>query len=241
MDVEAGDTLPVVFVHGIRLSGSMWQPLSQVVGQHHPSAAPDLPGHGRRRGEPFTIETAVEAVADTIDQLGGRALLVGLSLGGYVGIATAARHPERVAGLVAMGCSARPTGTFAALFRQAAWVAGRYSEVANRLSARAFRRALPEPLAEAMVAGGLSCEVLPQVVNEVTRLDVLSELSAYPGRVCLVNGARDHFRADEHLFLDACRDGRLVVLPRRGHIDCLVEVERLAQIVTEQARMAFSA
>ncbi|GAB2953008.1 alpha/beta hydrolase [Micromonospora polyrhachis] len=237
MDVEAGGGLPVVFVHGIRVSGTMWQPLTRVVERHHPSAAPDLPGHGRRRGERFTIEAAVEGVADTIDQLGGRALVVGLSLGGYVGIATAARYPERVAGLVAIGCTARPVGTFAALFRQVAWLAGRYPEVANRLSARTFRRALPEPLAEAMVVGGLSCEVLPQVVDEVTRLDVLRELSTYQGRVCLVNGARDHFRADERRFLDACPDGRLVVLARRGHLDCLVEVEFLAGIVTEQAGM----
>ena len=235
MDVEAGAQLPVVFVHGLRVSGTMWQPLIRVVGQHHPSAAPDLPGHGRRRGEPFTVEAAVEVVADTIDQLGGRALVVGLSLGGYVGIATAGRYPDRVAGLVAIGCTARPVGAFAVLFRQVARLASWYPEVGNRLSVRAFRRVLPAPLAGAMVAGGLSCEVLPQVVDGVTRLDVLGLLSAYPGRVCLVNGARDHFRADERHFLDACRDGRLVVLPRRGHIDCLVEVEALAGIVTELA------
>jgi len=238
MEVEVGGTLPVVFVHGLRVTGTMWQPLRKVVEPAHPSAAPDLPGHGRRRGEPFTVEAAARVVADTIDQLGGRALVVGQSLGGYVGIAAAARHPERVAGLVAIGCTARPVGTFAAVFRQLAWLAGRYPEIANRLSAGGFRRVLPAPMAEAMVAGGLSCEVLPQVVAEVTRLDVLNELAAYPGRVCLVNGARDHFRADERRFLDACRDGRLLVLPGRGHIDCLVEVESLARIVTELAGTA---
>ena len=52
---------------------------------------------------------ALGAVGDAVDWLGGRALVVGLSLGGYVGIAHAARHPEQVAGLVAAGCSTQPT------------------------------------------------------------------------------------------------------------------------------------
>ncbi|MFI0904400.1 alpha/beta fold hydrolase [Streptomyces sioyaensis] len=54
----------------------------QQVHQEHRVHVRDLPGHGSRRGEPFTIAGAVAAVADAIDELGGRALLVGLSLGG---------------------------------------------------------------------------------------------------------------------------------------------------------------
>jgi pimeloyl-ACP methyl ester carboxylesterase len=48
---------------------------------------------------PYDMDAACEVVADCITELGGRALVVGLSLGGYVGIATAARHPALVAGL----------------------------------------------------------------------------------------------------------------------------------------------
>ncbi len=94
MKTEARDPLPVVFAHGTRVSGTMWRPVMQSVGAHRPVAASDLPGHGRRRGEPFTIDAAAAAVADTIDQLGGRALVVGLSLGGYVGIADAGLAPS---------------------------------------------------------------------------------------------------------------------------------------------------
>ena len=37
--------------------------------------AVDLPGHGARRGEAFTLDGAVEAVAAGIDDVGGRALV----------------------------------------------------------------------------------------------------------------------------------------------------------------------
>ena len=106
--------VPVVFVHGIRLSSAAWT--DQI--EHVESAASiDLPGHGRRRGERFTLSLAVQAVVDAIDE---RALVVGHSLGGYVAIAAAARHPERVAGLIANGSGTTfaPAGR---VFRE--WVA----------------------------------------------------------------------------------------------------------------------
>ncbi|MFD0901722.1 alpha/beta fold hydrolase, partial [Actinomadura sediminis] len=97
----------------------MWGPLAERLRERHRVAAPGLPGHGRRRGERFTMDGAVDAVAETIDALGGRALVAGLSLGGFVGIAAAARHPGRVAGLVAMGCTTRPAGFGRAVYRTA--------------------------------------------------------------------------------------------------------------------------
>ena len=106
---EPGPRLPVVFVHGLRTSRTMWRAqVAAVEALGHAAVAIDLPGHGRRRGERFTWGGAIDAVARGVDDVGGRALVVGLSLGGYVGIAHAARDPGQVAGLVAAGCSTRP-------------------------------------------------------------------------------------------------------------------------------------
>ena len=44
----------------------------------------------------------------------GRALVVGLSLGGYMAIETAEAYPDKVLGLVLAGCSAEPVGPSAA-------------------------------------------------------------------------------------------------------------------------------
>ncbi|MGW7486568.1 alpha/beta fold hydrolase [Streptomyces sp. NPDC054786] len=230
---EAG--LPIVFVHGTRVSATMWQPVIHAIGRRHPTAAPDLPGHGKRRGEPFSIPGAVEAVAEAVDELGGRALLVGLSLGGYVAIATAGAHPDRVLGAVAMGCTALPRGLFGAVYRGVARLAAGHPQEADRLSAFAFRRVLPRAQAHAMVAGGLSCEATPGVVKAVREMDPLASLSAYPGPVWLVNGERDHFRRSERLFLRACRDGRLVIRPGCGRITSLTDTTALTRQVLDAA------
>ncbi|GAT65313.1 hydrolase [Planomonospora sphaerica] len=225
--------VPIVFVHGIRVSATMWDPVRSRLGR--PSAAVDLPGHGSRRGEPFTMESAVQAVADAIEGVagsGGRAVVAGLSLGGYVGIAAAGRFPGRVAGLVAMGCTASP-GRRAGIYRSVASLAARDPGLANRISAYGLRRLLPGPAGEALVAGGLSCEVAPQVVEAVAGHDQLAALAAYPGRVWLVNGARDPFRADERAFLRACRNGRLIHLPRRGHLGVLAAPGPLARLLDD--------
>ncbi|GAA0941219.1 alpha/beta fold hydrolase [Actinocorallia libanotica] len=235
MSTRTDGRLPVVLLHGIRLSGTMWRQVAAAVAPHRPVRTPDLPGHGRRRGEPFTMDAAADAVAGVIDELGGRALVAGLSLGGYTGIATAARHPERVAGLVAMGCTLRPRGLAAACSRSAAGLAARHSRWADRLSVAGFRRTLPAPLADDVLAGGLSCEVMPQAVAAVEALRPPAPLAAYDGPVWFVNGERDPFRADEREFLHACRDARLTLLPRRGHVATLIETTQIARLVLDGA------
>jgi pimeloyl-ACP methyl ester carboxylesterase len=226
-------TLPVVLVHGIRVSGTMWDPvISQL---NRPAIAVDLPGHGTCRAERFTMDAATRTVAAAIDRLGGSALVAGLSLGGYVAIATAGRFPRRVAGLVAMGCSTANTASMAWVYRTAAALAGRFPEYANRLSAYGFRRALPKPVADAVLAGGVACEVMPEVVAALTAHDHLGALAAYPRPVWLVNGSRDPFRSDERAFLAACHDGRLIRLPRTGHVTTLADPTRLARLLEHAA------
>ena len=80
-------SLPVVLVHGLRTSRTMWRAQVEALQRvGHRAVAVDLPGHGTRIGEPFTLDAAVDTVADAIDEVGGPAVVVGLSLGGYVAI-----------------------------------------------------------------------------------------------------------------------------------------------------------
>jgi pimeloyl-ACP methyl ester carboxylesterase len=225
--------VPVVFLHGLRVSGSMWGPVARRVAAGRAVDVPDMPGHGGRRGEDFGVDAAVDAVTAAIDRVGGRAVLVGVSLGGYLAIATAARHPERVAGVVAMGCTTVPDRSSVLAYRALAAFIARGSGRGDRFSERAFRRMLPPDVAAAMVAGGIDGSVVPQVVQALAGFDVLGALRSYPGPVWLVNGEWDHFRRNEGAFLRACRQGRLAVWPRRHHLSCMADTDHLVRTVND--------
>ncbi|GLU48455.1 alpha/beta fold hydrolase [Nocardiopsis ansamitocini] len=228
--------VPIVLVHGLRISGSMWRPQVEALSaQGRTVVAPDLPGHGSRRGEAFTLGGAVEVVRDAIDSVGGHALVAGLSLGGFVSIATAAAYPDRVAALVATSCSARPANGLAHMYRIPAALLDRLPDKGLAVNQRFHRLTLPAGAAEAVLDGGLAMEAARAVIEEIVDLNVLDLLAAYPGTVWLINGARDHFRIHEKLFLDACVDGRLLVVPRAGHMVSLDQPETFTNIVADAA------
>lgn len=205
----------------------------------HRAIAPDLPGHGSLVGVPFWIETAVRQLASLIDrEAGGRALVVGLSLGGYVSMRLAASHPDKVAGLVLASCSADPRGISTLPYRVLAWlirVAGDRWYAA--LNAWLFRRTLPQAAAETQIRSGLYFATIPDVVDELVGRDVTAWLKGYPGPVLLLNGGRDPlFRRHERALLAACRSGRCEILPRASHLCNLDEPEGFALAILAFAR-----
>ncbi len=105
------DAPAIVFVHGTRVCRTIWTPQIEALGGEFHAIAIDLPAHGRRATEPFSLVAAGDAIAATIreEAAGGRAIVVGLSLGGYVAMDLAARHPDLVRGLVICGATAEPT------------------------------------------------------------------------------------------------------------------------------------
>ncbi|WP_017607754.1 alpha/beta fold hydrolase [Nocardiopsis xinjiangensis] len=228
--------VPIVLVHGLRLSSSMWRPQVELLASEgRRVVAPDLPGHGSRRGEEFSLGGAVDAVLGAIDGVGGRALLCGLSLGGFISIAAAGASSGRVAGLVAASCTARPAQALAQVYRIPSVLMDRLPDRGAAVNERFHRLTLRDGAAEAVLDGGLAVEAATAVIDQVQGLDTLSALASYEGPVWLVNGARDHFRIHEKKFFDACADGRLVNVPRAGHMVSLDQPANFSRIVADAA------
>ena len=96
----------VVLVHGIRTSSSMWRRQVRFLeARGHRVLAPDLPGHGARMHERFTLEAAIDTISDAVDSLGGDVLLVGFSLGAYLSVHYAGAEDRPLRGLIAASCS----------------------------------------------------------------------------------------------------------------------------------------
>lgn len=96
------DPDPVVCVHGIAQHGRIFEPLGRRLSQSGRQViAVDLRGHGDSgREPPWNIDTHVDDLLETIDQLGiERATWVGHSFGALLVAALANRAPERVSRL----------------------------------------------------------------------------------------------------------------------------------------------
>ena len=228
--------VPVLLVHGIRTSATMWRFQEQKLrAAGYPVLAIDLPGHGKRMSEPFTVPAALAAIDDGVAALGGRVLLVGLSLGGYYAMAYAAEHPDRVAGLVAAGCSAVPQGVLLDGYRLLARMIHRLPDRGLWLHETMVRRLLPAAGARDVLAGGAALDVMDSGLHATSTLTPLASLAAYSGPIWLVNGALDHFRLNERRFLAACRNGEVVVVPGATHLSSLAQPERFTAVLLRVA------
>jgi len=220
------EPVSVLLVHGIRTSSSMWRhQLESLRRRGHRAIAVDLPGHGARSGQPFTADAARRVIDEGVTALGGRVLLVGLSLGGYWAIDYAADHPGRVIGLVAASCSALPRGPLLGGYRALARGIRRLPDrglFLHRVFARAF---LPPQGVLDVMAGGVALDVMDAGLLATGRLTPLRSLRRYSGPIWLINGSHDHFRLHERRFLAACRRGTLIVMPGATHLVSLVQPE----------------
>lgn len=234
--MSAPDPVPVVLVHGLRTSATMWRAQAEALDGDRPVLAVDLPGHGTRRGERFTVEGSLGAIDEAADRVagpGGRVAVVGLSLGGYLSLHWAARRPERVAGVVAAGCSARPGGPltrgWVLLARLIALLPDRGAAL-NRISVAA---AVPEPGATDLGAGGFALDVMVDALTGMSEVDPRADLAAIARPVWLVNGRWDHFRLGEGRTLRAARNARLVVVPHATHLVSLVAPVAFTRVLLE--------
>ncbi len=99
----ADDGLPVVFIHGFPLSHRMWEPQLEALPHRYRAVAYDVRGHGDSEvghGQ-YTVELFVDDLIGLLDHLAvDRAVVCGLSMGGYIALRAVERHPERFRGLV---------------------------------------------------------------------------------------------------------------------------------------------
>ena len=224
--------VPILLVHGIRTSATMWRhQVERLRESGHAVLAIDLPGHGSRLGEEFTVDGALAEIDDGVTALGGRVLLVGLSLGGYYAIAYAGAHSDRVVGLVAAGCCAVPGGILIDVYRGLARLIHRLPDRGLWLHTIMLRGLIPTEGARDALAGGVALDVMDAGLRATSMLTPLASLTAYPGPVWLVNGAFDHFRLHQRRFLAACQNGTLIIVPRATHLASLAQPMRFTEVL----------
>ena len=99
---EEGDGFPLVFIHGFCETLEIWKAFVKPLSKNFHVFTIDLPGFGKSEilPAPFSIDQVADSVAVwLIENKISKSILVGHSLGGYVTLALAERHPGLLKGL----------------------------------------------------------------------------------------------------------------------------------------------
>ena len=228
----------LVLVHGSRLSSAQWAPQLPLLSGRVGVTLVDLPGHGSRAAEEFTLDRCVEVIDEAVAAVPSDddAILVGHSLGGYAAMAYAAGHGRALRGLVLAGASTTPTGPGAGVYRGVAWLTDRLGPVRmTRVNDRVLRRIYPGERIEPVIAGGYYFAPTPAAWREVMARCRPSMLRSLECPVLLLNGQYDQFRWGTRAFLEACPQARVQIIPKASHLSNLDQPEAFAEALLDFA------
>ncbi len=106
IDVGSQTATPIIFIHGFPFSHKMWNfPGGQIdaLSATNRVVAYDIRGHGESEvgSGHYSIELFVDDLFALMDHLNiPKAIICGLSMGGYIALRAVERNPERVLGLI---------------------------------------------------------------------------------------------------------------------------------------------
>jgi len=239
--LEAGAGWPVVLLHAFPLNADMWRPLLEAVPDGWRFIAPDLRGFGPSRDSsprprPATMDQFAEDVGLVLDQLAiDRAVIGGLSMGGYVTLALFRKSPERFAGMILADTrSQADTEEGRAGRRQMLDLVveggkGGAAAVADRmlpsLLGSTTRRERPEmPAGVRKMIEATDPEAIAAAIEAMMgRPDSTPDLARIGVQTLLIVGDEDRLTppADSEAIAQRITRSRLVVLPGAGHLSSL--------------------
>jgi len=248
---EAGRGAPVVLLHAFPLNHAMWRAQIAALQGEFRVLAPDLRGFGGT--SPFQETPSLARMADDIAQLldalgvSEPVTLGGLSLGGYVALNFAHRHPQRLRALILADTRAEADGeqaktNRAALieFAQNHTMAEFADKVLPDLLAESTRQNRPEVLAElkAIAAANSPDGIVTALQAMRDRPDATAWLPKIAIPSLLVFGEKDAL-APSHVLAtlqNGLPNARLKTIPEAGHLSNLEAPEAFNEILLEFLR-----
>jgi pimeloyl-ACP methyl ester carboxylesterase len=224
-------------VHGINMSGQVWDDLAGQIGDRR-AVSLDLRGHGESvMTGPFDADGYADDVLAVMDALGiDKAHLVGASFGGPVVCTVAARAPDRVASVTAIGSAVaagdavdidggiaamRQAGArdfFAGFMGQASFAPGTDSALIERAADAASR--------------GRDLDTIEDVTRTAFGADASDAVSKVKAPALVITGEHDMtcpVPAGEQLA--GALGTQLTVLPDRGHMAMVEDPRAVAEVL----------
>jgi 3-oxoadipate enol-lactonase len=243
---DVGSGIPVAFVHGFPHNRSLWSPQVNALVDRARCIAPDLRGFGETsRHGPFTVDQYADDVAMLLRSLGiERAVVAGLSMGGYVAFAIWRRHRSLVRALVlahtragadteetrekrrALVALARSRGSGAVADGQITGMLGKTTREKHPAMIDEVHRMLESASVEGIVGALEAMMARPDSTETLATIDVPT---------LVVVGAEDALipRGEGDIMHDAIRGSRLEVIQNAGHLSNIERPAAFNHVLSE--------
>jgi 3-oxoadipate enol-lactonase len=245
----AGSGWPVVLLHAFPLSADMWRPQLEDVPDGWRYIAPDLRGFGRTNHEDSATAPSMEQFARDVEGVLDhleveRAVIGGLSMGGYVTFALFRRAPERFNGIILADTRSQADTPEGRLTRRAMSdlvQAKGPSAVADQMMPKLLgktthhdRPSLVKKVRELILANSAT-GIDGGIQALMTRPDSTADLARISMPSLVIVGEEDVLTpvSDSEFLNRSISRSRLVVLPRAGHLSSVEVPEDFSQVLAD--------
>lgn len=211
----------IILLHGGNVGNWTWAPQVEALTGRH-LLTPDIMGFNTRAHERWTdLGGAADDIADVIREraIGGRAHVVGLSMGGVIGVHLVHRHPDVVRSCMVTGAAMlgiRAGERRLAELQLRAWDRRWFW----RMQALMFR--LPADSREEFISAGMavSADTARRMYGEIFAGSLPEGRFAYEGPMLAIAGEREapSVRAAFPALIEAMPQARTWIAPRMRHI-----------------------
>ena len=243
---DVGTGVPVAFVHGFPHNRTLWAPQIGALVDRARCIAPDLRGFGESsRHGPFSIDQFADDVALLLRGLGiERAVVAGLSMGGYVAFALWRRHRALVRGLVLADTRAGADTDEAREKRRALVEVARTrgsgavadGQITGMLgkTTRDKRPALIDELHSMLEAAPVE-GIVGALEAMMARVDSTDTLATIDVPTLIVVGAEDVLTppSEAEILHEAIRGSRLEVIEHAGHVSNMERPAAFNHVLSE--------
>ena len=246
---EKGTGKALVLVHGFPMDHRIWNDQLEGLCGVYRVIAVDLKGFGKSRSnEAFTIDSMADELVDFVKAVDAYpCFLAGLSMGGYIALSLAVRHPESLQGLIIVSSKSEADTPAGKEGRQ------KTAQLAQEKGSIAVaEQMLPRVLTEETIKGN------PELVGKMRqimeacpantianasfamreRADRTADLPGLNMPVLVVLGERDTLLPVNggRKLAEACPNGRLVVVAGAGHVPCMENPKAMNGALAEFVR-----
>lgn len=246
---DTGSGTPVLFVHGFPHDRSLWSEQCSALSTHVRCIAPDLRGFGESSTEgPFSVEQYADDLAQLLDHLDiSKAVVCGLSMGGYVAMAMWRRHPQLISALMLCDTKAgadneegrKKRNELIALAELEGSVAVAATQIAGMVG-KTTREKRPDIVqrAEAMMQRAPVAGIVGALTAMRDRPDSKPTLSSVTVRTLVLVGDEDVLtpRAEAEAIvaaLPAAAHARLEVVEGSGHASCMERPAAVTHVLAD--------